>query len=127
VIARVQRAIEFHLQTGVAISEQRPLRPDPPALAARLQIIALNHHAMNSTSHQSRTARHFKKRLSKSSQSAAAECRPTRIARAHGYRRAVEYLRGQRDLEGAIEQTKLDVRHYAKRQWSWFQHEPGVR
>jgi tRNA dimethylallyltransferase len=46
---------------------------------------------------------------------------------AHGYRRVVEFLRGQRDLESAINQTKLDVRHYAKRQLSWFRHEPGVQ
>jgi tRNA dimethylallyltransferase len=46
---------------------------------------------------------------------------------AHGYRRVVEFLSGQRDLASAIEQTKLDVRHYAKRQLSWFRHEPGVQ
>ena len=45
---------------------------------------------------------------------------------AHGYRRAVEYLRGERDLESAIEQTKLDVRHYAKRQLTWFRREENV-
>ena len=45
---------------------------------------------------------------------------------AHGYRRVVEFLRGGRTLESAIEQTKLDVRHYAKRQLSWFRHETGV-
>ena len=45
---------------------------------------------------------------------------------AHGYRRVVEFLRGQRDLESAVEQTKLDVRHYAKRQLTWFRHETGV-
>src|SRR6267143_1381321 len=45
---------------------------------------------------------------------------------AHGYRRVVEFLQGQRDLQSAIEQTKLDVRHYAKRQLTWFRHEPGV-
>jgi tRNA A37 N6-isopentenylltransferase MiaA len=38
----------------------------------------------------------------------------------------VEYLQGLRDLESAIEQTKLDVRHYAKRQLTWFRHEVGV-
>jgi len=38
----------------------------------------------------------------------------------------IEYLRGKRDLESAIEQTKLDVRHYAKRQLTWFRHEAGV-
>src|SRR5205085_12248973 len=45
---------------------------------------------------------------------------------AHGNRRAVEYLRGERTLESAVEQTKLDVRHYAKRQMTWFRREPGV-
>jgi tRNA dimethylallyltransferase len=25
-----------------------------------------------------------------------------------------------------MEQTKLDVRHYAKRQMTWFRREPGV-
>jgi tRNA dimethylallyltransferase len=45
---------------------------------------------------------------------------------AHGYRRVVEFLHGKRDLAGALEQTKLDIRHYAKRQLTWFRHEPGV-
>jgi len=38
----------------------------------------------------------------------------------------VEFLAGQRTLENAIEQTKLDIRHYAKRQLTWFRHEEGV-
>ena len=38
----------------------------------------------------------------------------------------VEYLQSLRDLDSAIEQTKLDVRHYAKRQLTWFRHEAGV-
>jgi tRNA dimethylallyltransferase len=45
---------------------------------------------------------------------------------AHGYRRVVEYLQGKRDLASAIMQTKLDIRHYAKRQLTWFRHEPDV-
>jgi tRNA dimethylallyltransferase len=36
----------------------------------------------------------------------------------------VEYLEGQRSLESAIEQTRLDTRHYAKRQWSWWRAVP---
>jgi tRNA dimethylallyltransferase len=39
---------------------------------------------------------------------------------AHGYKRFVEYLTGKRTLESAIEQMKLDTRHYAKRQWTWW-------
>lgn len=41
---------------------------------------------------------------------------------AHGYRRIVEFLQGQRTLSSAIEQTKLDTRHYAKRQLTWWRH-----
>jgi tRNA dimethylallyltransferase len=39
---------------------------------------------------------------------------------AHGYKRFAEYLKGARTLESAIEQMKLDTRHYAKRQWTWW-------
>src|SRR3712207_5912752 len=46
---------------------------------------------------------------------------------AHAYRRVVEHLRGGRTLESAVEQSKLDVRHYAKRQMTWLRREPGVR
>jgi tRNA dimethylallyltransferase len=38
----------------------------------------------------------------------------------------VEYLQGKRDLASAINQTKLDVRHYAKRQITWFRRESGA-
>jgi len=45
---------------------------------------------------------------------------------AHGYRRIVEYLLGQRSLEDAIEQMKLDTRHYAKRQWTWWRRQSNT-
>ncbi len=44
----------------------------------------------------------------------------------HGYRRVCEYLRGERTLETAVEQTKQDVRNYAKRQLTWFRGEPDT-
>lgn len=43
---------------------------------------------------------------------------------AHGYRRVVEYLQGSRSLESAIDQMKLDTRHYAKRQLTWWRKQP---
>ena len=45
---------------------------------------------------------------------------------AHGYRRVVEYLDGKRTREDALNQMKLDTRHYAKRQLTWFRREPDV-
>jgi tRNA dimethylallyltransferase len=127
---RVQRAIEFCLQTGHPISGQRPLRPEPPSVASRIQIIALNpprgelYKRINE-----RAEAHFANGLVAEVRRLLEEGVPanSNALGAHGYRRVVEFLRGQRDLESAIEQTKLDVRHYAKRQLSWFRHEPGVQ
>ena len=46
---------------------------------------------------------------------------------AHGYRRVVEYLQGKRSREDALNQMKLDTRHYAKRQVTWWRAWPGVK
>jgi tRNA dimethylallyltransferase len=75
-----------------------------------------------------RTERHFAAGLVREVENLLAQGVPTNSngLGAHGYRRVVEFLEGKRDLPSAIEQTKLDVRHYAKRQLTWFRREPGV-
>jgi tRNA dimethylallyltransferase len=47
--------------------------------------------------------------------------------RALGYKQVLKYLNGRLSLEDAIEQTKKETRHYAKRQITWFRKMPGVR
>ena len=126
---RVQRAIEFCLQTGEPISQQRPLRPEPPAFAARMRIIALNQPRTELYARiNERTEKHFADGLVNEVDRLLNQGVPadSNALGSHGYRRVVEYLSGRRDLESAIEQTKLDVRHYAKRQLTWFRHEPDV-
>jgi tRNA dimethylallyltransferase len=126
---RVQRAIEFSLQTGAPISQERPLRPEPPALVARIRIIALNPPRKQLYARiNARTEMHFANGLVEEVERLLSKGVPasSNALGAHGYRRVVEYLSGRRDLESATEQTKLDVRHYAKRQLTWFRHEPDV-
>ena len=126
---RVQRAIEFYLQTGEPISRQRPARPEPPSLANRIRVIALNPPRAELYARiNARTAMHFADGLVEEVRDLLARGVPANSSAlgAHGYRRVVEYLNGERDLKSAIEQTKLDVRHYAKRQLTWFRQEPGV-
>jgi tRNA dimethylallyltransferase len=126
---RVMRALEVFFQTGNRFSELQPNRAKPPEFASRIKIFALNpprellYERINR-----RAEKHFAdglvdevKTLRESSVSD-----DTNALGAHGYRRVCEYLRGERTLETAIEQTKLDVRHYAKRQLSWFRREDGV-
>ncbi len=126
---RVQRAIEFCIQTRQKISEQRPLRPQAPDLSSRLRIFVLNpprdelYGRINA-----RTQKHFAGGLVEEVRRLLADGVPPHSSAlgAHGYRRVVECLKGERSLESAVEQTKLDVRHYAKRQLTWFRREPGV-
>ena len=126
---RVQRAIEFYLQTGERISAQRPMREKPPEFADRIRVFALNpprevlYERINA-----RTELHFANGLVDEVRTLLDKGVPanSNALGAHGYRRVVEYLRGERDLASALEQTKRDVRHYAKRQLTWFRREPGL-
>jgi tRNA dimethylallyltransferase len=126
---RSMRALEVYFQTGKRLSEVQPNRAEPPEFAARIKVFALNpprdilYQKINE-----RAEEHFRKGL-------VAEVKhlrdegvkdDTNALGAHGYRRVCEYLRGERTLESAIEQTKQDVRNYAKRQMSWFRHQEKV-
>jgi len=126
---RVQRAIEVYFQTGRSIVDQQPVRPEPHESSRRLRILALNPPRAELYDRiNQRTEEHFRAGLVEEVRELLDRgFAPNSSALgAHGYRRVVEYLQGQRDLESAIEQTKLDVRHYAKRQLTWFRHEADV-
>lgn len=126
---RVRRALEVFFQTGEKFSEAQPRREDPPECAARLRIFALDpprdelYEKINQ-----RAELHFEKGLVEEVRGLRARGIPddSNALGAHGYRRVTEYLRGERTIESAIEQTKQDVRHYAKRQMTWFRREEGV-
>ncbi|MDX6272410.1 MAG: tRNA dimethylallyltransferase, partial [Acidobacteriota bacterium] len=126
---RVQRALEVRLQTGAPLSLQQPARPAPPAWVARLRVFALSppRSALYARINE-RAERHFEAGLIEEVRCLLDAGVPanSNALGAHGYRRVVEFLRGERTREGAIEQTKLDVRHYAKRQLTWFRREAGV-
>ena len=126
---RVQRALEVRFQTGRSLSEQQPARAAPSPVNARLRIFVLNPpRAELYRRIDERTEAHFRAGLVAEVQRLLAAGVPasSNALGAHGYRRVVEHLRGERTLESAIAQTKLDVRHYAKRQLTWFRREPGV-
>jgi len=41
----------------------------------------------------------------------------------HGYRQALQYIKGELDLEEAVFHAQRNTRRYAKRQWTWFRQE----
>ena len=126
---RVQRALEVKLQTGRSIVSQLKERPEPHESTHRLRIIALNPPRQELYERiNTRTEFHFAEGLVDEVRELLSKGVPSEsnALGAHGYRRVVEFLQGKRTLESAIDQTKLDIRHYAKRQMTWFRHEPGV-
>jgi tRNA dimethylallyltransferase len=127
--SRVQRALEVRLQTKRSITAQQPARREPPAFASRLHVFALSPPREELYRRiDARAEGHFRAGLVDEVGALLARGVPaaSNALGAHGYRRVVEFLRGERTLESAIEQTKLNVRHYAKRQLTWFRREPGV-
>ena len=126
---RVQRAVEVRLQTGRSIVSQLAERPQPHESTRRLRILALNPPRQELYNRiNSRTGVHFELGLVDEVRQLLNKGIPadSNALGAHGYRRVVEFLQGKRTLESAVEQTKQDIRHYAKRQMTWFRHEPGV-
>lgn len=123
------RALEVYFQTGKKLSVLQTQRAEPPEFAARIKIFVLNpprdllYEKINLRAEQ-----HFSQGLVEEvkhlRESGVKD--DTNALGAHGYRRVCEYLRGERTLESAVEQTKQDVRNYAKRQLSWFRKESGV-
>lgn len=123
---RVMRALEVYFQTGERISDQQPNRAEPPEFATRMRLIVIEpprdvlYEKINA-----RTDAHFAAGLVEEVKQlqAAGVKDSTNALGAHAYRRVCEYLRSERTLESAIEQSKQDVRNYAKRQLTWFRRE----
>jgi tRNA dimethylallyltransferase len=127
--SRTMRALEVYFQTGRRISESQPDMPLAPELAARVRVIALNPPRDKLYARiNARADEMFANGLVEEVESLIASGVPpsAKAFQAHGYRRVVEYLAGKRTREDALNQMKVDTRHYAKRQLSWWRSWPGV-
>lgn len=128
--SRTMRALEVYFQTGNRISDRQPDTPPAPEFAARIRVIALNppRDALYARINE-RAERMFESGLVEEVQSLVASGVPAtaKAFQAHGYRRVVEYLEGRRTHADALNQMKLDTRHYAKRQLTWWRGWPDVK
>lgn len=122
--SRVTRALEVYFSSGKPLSQWQVESPEVPTPeAARLHYLVLEPPREELYDRINRRADlMIEQGLVQEIQDLIASGVPTdaKAFQAHGYKRFVEYLQGQRTLESAVEQMKLDTRHYAKRQWSWW-------
>ncbi|MCS7080416.1 MAG: tRNA (adenosine(37)-N6)-dimethylallyltransferase MiaA [Chloracidobacterium sp.] len=125
--SRTMRALEVFFQSKQPLSERQRALPPPPAFAARMRIIVLSppRAALYARINARVEAMVAAGLLDEIRDLLAAGVPPDAEAfQAHGYRRFIEYLRGERSYESAVEQMKIDTRRYAKRQLSWWRREP---
>ena len=123
---RVMRGLEVYFQTGERLSTKQPDRIEPPEFARRIRLFALNpQRDLLYEKINTRTELHFQNGLVDEVKQLVADGvnESGNALGAHGYRRVCEYLRGERTLMSATEQSKQDVRNYAKRQLTWFRRE----
>jgi tRNA dimethylallyltransferase len=122
--SRVTRALEVYFSSGRPLSEWQDRSPEEPTeFAGRLHYFVLEPPREELYERINRRVDLMVERglLEEIQSLIASGVPPTAKAfNAHGYKRFVEYLMGKRTLESAIEQMKLDTRHYAKRQWTWW-------
>jgi len=127
---RTMRALEVYFQTGRRISESQPETPPAPEFASRIRVIALNPPRAELYARINKRADEmFDSGLVEEVESLISSGIPpaAKAFQAHGYRRVIEYLQGKRPRDDALNQMKLDTRHYAKRQLSWWRSWPGVK
>jgi tRNA dimethylallyltransferase len=128
--SRVTRALEVYFSSGRPLSEWQERSPEEPTeYAARLHYFVLEPPREELYERINRRVDVMVERglLEEIQGLIASGVPPTAKAfNAHGYKRFVEYLLGRRTLESAIEQMKLDTRHYAKRQWTWWRAQTNM-
>ena len=122
--SRVIRALEVYFSSGKPLSEWQAHSPEEPTEeAARLHYLVLEppRETLYDRINQRTDLMVERGLLDEIKRLIADGIPPTAKAfNAHGYKRFVEHLLGKRTLESAVEQMKLDTRHYAKRQWTWW-------
>jgi tRNA dimethylallyltransferase len=128
--SRVIRALEVYFSSGLPLSAWQARSPlEPTEEAGRLYYLVLNPPRAELYQRINQRADLMLKRglVEEVKSLLEAGVSPeAKVFNAHGYRRVVEYLKGQRTLANALEQMKLDTRHYAKRQLTWWRKQPNA-
>jgi tRNA dimethylallyltransferase len=126
--ARVSRALEVVLATGVPLSRYREAEAAPPPLGAVLHIGLDWERAELYGRLERRTVDMLRRGWIEEVRAVLAlgyapDCKPLR---AIGYREIVEHLRGGRDAGTLADEIARRTRNYAKRQLTWFRHQARV-
>jgi tRNA dimethylallyltransferase len=123
---RIARALEVVLATGRALSDWHAQKTTPlldPAQTVKL-FVSPDRAELYARIDARFDAMLTAGALAEVKKLAARQLDPQVPAmKAHGVRWLVQHLEGRITLQEASQYAKLDVRHYAKRQYTWFRHQ----
>lgn len=127
-VRRVIRALEFHEKTGELISahnEEQKMRKSPYCF---LYFVLNQDRNVLYERINSRVDSMISRGLEDEIRGLVAHgiTKDSPSMKALGYREMFPYLEGRCTMEEAAEQIKLDTRHFAKRQLTWFRREESV-
>jgi tRNA dimethylallyltransferase len=126
-VERVIRALEIYYQTGKPFSQWQR-QTAAPRYQARIIGLSRNRQKLYARIDQ-RVEEMFRQGLVREVRSLIKRGYSPKLKpmQSLGYRQVCQYLAGKLTLAAAIYQTKLETRHYAKRQLSWFRHTKGIK
>jgi tRNA dimethylallyltransferase len=126
-LERVIRALEIFYQTGKPFSQWQQ-KTVPPRYHAKIIGISRDRQKLYERIDQ-RVEEMFRQGLVREVRSILKKGYSPKLKplQSLGYRQVCQYLAGKLTLPEAVYQTKLDTRHYAKRQLSWFRHTQGIK
>lgn len=119
---RLQRALEICYQTGQTFTSFRSKKPGERSF--KIEKYALQREKQDL---YNRINQRVEVMLSRGLVDEARRLYPYRRRNALntvGYKELFDYFDGKCNLMEAVEQIKLDTRHYAKRQMTWFRRDP---
>ena len=127
-VRRVIRALEYHEQTGMPISEHNRIQRRKDSVY-RLYYFVL-------TDDRKRLYEQIDRRvdsmMEKGLEKEVRTLYEKGLTESHssmkgiGYKEFFPYFRGERTLDETVDLIKRNTRHYAKRQLTWFRREPDV-
>jgi tRNA dimethylallyltransferase len=125
--ARIIRALECFMQTGVRQSDFFKRAPIPPPLKGMFLVLQPRREQLYDRVNR-RSVQMVEQGIVEETQAVISRYgSELRVLRSLGYRQVVEYLNGEFGYDALASQIALHTRHYAKRQTTFWRNEPLKR
>lgn len=124
---RILRALEVYHRTGVPLSEWQKRRTEPLPYPVSFYCLRMERAALYERVNR-RVLLMLKEGLADEVRALFEKGydEKTNALRTHGYQEVFPYLRGEYGYDEMVNQIQKAVRHYVKRQFTWFRRDPRV-